>query len=445
MSAVISLNSLSIESAEVDFTQRVDPELAFNDRIENPVFTKEYEDAELVFSTLQNITSRGHVCRTDIESVAHLADSYGPIKRLLNRYPLASFTIEPSRVNMDVSNESIIRTVLLALKEALMRIVKFLRESISRIWDNLISGRKRTVAVDKIGPRLDAMQRYMIEVDKIMNDSSVGDEYGKWAKRNMASAASNLSKSWNQLKNEVATRQDSTRENVVAFVDALTLRTVPMAVMIDEFLVDLSNASTRVDVGAAVAKASLFDMTTPNMARVAGDMGYRPGAVRSDPRLTPFKNMVSYITGCYRSMSNARIELTPAKAGEIMATLRIDNWSGIVPDDLAESRKRLEMAMRKLNEFDVDKQLNPGLELEYSQLVVPFINQVSVNVSALSELQAVASMLIATRDQTVLDIANGCLGVVKGIDQFVAKNKAAVAPAAMIAITRYKAAVAASL
>lgn len=443
MNAVTSLSTFSIESAEVDFNERVDAEVGFRDQIENPIFTKEYEDAERVFSTFKRINERGFVCRADISGVADLAESYPAIKRMLARYPLNSFTEEPSRVNFEVSNESVIRSVLTALKEAFFRIVKFLRESLTRVWDNLINGKKRTVEVDKIGPRVDAMQRYIVEVDKIMSESKVGEDYGKWQRRNIKSAADNLSKNWNALKHVVTTDQVRSKELVGVFVDALVLRTVPMAIMIEEFLTDLSGAKTPGDVAAAVTKAQMFNMTTGTLAALANQWGWKSN-MRTDPRLTPFKSMVSYIAGTFRSQSNNRVDLDPAALTAMMGELRIEQWGDLVPD-LSQSRKRLEASLHQLQSYDMDKHLDPGLEAHYTAIVLPFINQVSVNVSALNDLQATASMIITTRDVAMVDVANACLGVVKGMDSFVSKNRAEVSPASMVAITRYKAAITQSL
>lgn len=444
MNAAISLTSLSIESAEVDFNERVDAEAGFRDQIANPIFSKEYEDAELVFSTFKRINERGFVCRADIEPVSHLADSFPSIKRMLTRYPLNSFTEEPSRVNFEVSNESVIRSVLTALKEAFFRVIKFLRESLTRVWDNLTSGRKRTVEVDKIGPRVDAMQRYIVEVDKLMAESPVADEYTQWQRRNIKSAADNLSKNWNSLKNNVTTNQVKSKELVGVFVDTLILRTVPMAIMIEQFLTDLGAASTAGDIGVAVTKAQMFDMTTSSLATLANQVGWKSN-MRSDPRLTPFKSMVSFISGSFRSQSNSRVDISPTALTAMMGELRIETWGDLVPADLTDARKRLEGSLRKLQDYDVDKNLDPGLEMHYTSIVIPFINQVSVNVSALNDLQALASLIIGTRDQAMVDVANSCLGVVKGMDSFIGKNRAKVSPASMVAITRYKSAVAQGL
>jgi hypothetical protein len=444
MSAVTSLNNLSIESAEVDFNERVDSEAGFRDQIANPIFAKEYEDAELVFSTFKRVNERGYVCRGDIEPVSHLADQYPAIKRMLTRYPINSFTEEPSRVNFEVSNESIVRSVLTALKEAFFRIIKFLRESLTRVWDNLTSGRKRTVEVDKIGPRVTAMQKYVLEVDLLMMDSQVKEDYLPWQRRNIKSAADNLSKNWNSLKNNVTTNQAKSKELVGVFVDTLILRTVPMAIMIEEFLTDLGGAKTPGDIGAAVAKAQMFNMTTQTMAALANQVGWKANGPR-DPRLTPFKSMVSFISGSFRSQSNNRVDLSSAQLTAIMAELKIEGWGDLVPSDLTDARKRLEGSLRKLQDYDVDKNLDPGLEMHYTSIVIPFINQVSVNVSALNDLQALASMIITTRDSAMLDIANACLGVVKGMDSFISKNRDKLPPATMLAVTRYKAAVTQSL
>lgn len=443
MNAVTSLNTLSIESAEVDFNERVDTEAGFRDQIANPIFSKEYEEAELVFSTFQRINERGFVCRTDIEPVSHLAETYPAIKRMLVRYPLNSFTEEPSRVNFEVSNESIVRTVLVALKEAFFKIVKFLRESLTRVWDNLMSGKKRTVEVDKIGPRVDAMQRYVVEVDKLMNESKVAEDWGKWQRRSVKSAADSISKNWNALKHVTVTDQIRSKELVGTFVDTLILRTVPMAIMIEQFLVELSAARTPGDIATAVTKAQMFDMTTPALASLANQWGWKSN-MRTDPRLTPFKSIVSYIAGTFRSQSNNRVDLDAPVLTAMMAELRVETWGDLVPD-LTQNRKRLETSLRQLQTFDMDKHLDPGLEAHYTGIVIPFINQVSVNVSALNDLQATASMIIGARDQAMLDVANACLCVVKGMDAFVGKNRASVSPATMVAITRYKAAVVQSL
>lgn len=443
MNAVTSLSALSIESAEVDFSERVDNEAGFRDQIANPIFSKEYEEAELVFSTFQRINERGFVCRTDIEPVTHLAETYPAIKRMLARYPLNSFTEEPSRVNFEVSNESIVRTVLVALKEAFFKIVKYLRESLTRVWDNLMNGKKRTVEVDKIGPRVDAMQRYIVEVDKLLNDSKAAEDWQPWQRRNINTAAQNLSKNWNALKHVVTTDQVRSKQIVGIFVDTLILRTVPMAIMIETFMTELSGARSANDIGASVAKAQMFDMTTPAMAQIANQWGWKSN-MRTDPRLTPFKSMVSYVTGTFRSQSNNRMELKPTDLTAMMGELRIEQWGDLVPD-MTDNRKRLETSLRKLQEYDVDKNLDPGLEDVYTRIVIPFINQVSVNVSALNDLQALASLIIGTRDQAMVDVANACLAVVKGMDAFIGKNRAQVSPASMIAITRYKAAVAQSL
>lgn len=441
MSAALSLSNLSIESAEVDFTEQVDPEAGFREQLENPIFSKEHEDIELVFSTFQRINQRGYVCRADLEGVAHLADQYRPIQRLLARYPLASFTEEPSLINLEVSNESLVRSVLTALKEAFMRIVKYLRESFTRVWDNLTSGRKRTMAVDKIGGRVDAMQRYILEVDRILSDNA-GEDYLKWQRRNVASAASNFSKNWNGLKNEVIVVDSGIKDAVMTMIDVLTLRTVPMAIMLEGLLSDLQSAKSATEIATAVTKAQMFDIATPNLTRLAASLGWKLGAMRVDPRLTPFKSMSSYLAGAYRSMSNNRIEVKPERLSNIAAELKVDAWGDLVPPDLSDSRKRLDASLRKLEDWDSETYLDPGLETAYTGIVIPFINMVSVNVSALSDLQATVSMVMTTRDSAILDVANAMLGIVKGMDSFVSKNRTLVPPAFMVQITRYKAAVA---
>ena len=441
MSVALSLSNLSIESAEVDFTEQVDPEAGFREQIENPIFSKEHEDAELVFSTFQRIHQRGFVCRADLDGVAHLADQYRPIQRLLARYPLASFTEEPSLVNMEVSNESLVRSVLSALKEAFLRIIKFLRESFTRVWDNLTSGRKRTMAVDKLGVRVDAMQRYIVEVDRIMNDASVA-EYGQWQRRNVASAANNISKNWNALKNEVVMEDGGVKDAVSTMIDVLVLRTVPMATMLETLLTDLQSAKSPGEIGAAVAKAQMFSVITPNLTKLAASIGWKLNNMRVDPRLTPFKSMSSYLAGAYRSMSNNRQEVKPERLLSIAATMKVDTWADLVPHDLADSRKRLDASLRKLEDWDSESYLDPGLEATYTGIVIPFISMVSVNVAALSDLQATVSMVMTTRDSCILDVANAMLGIVKGMDSFVGKNREKLPPAAMVQITRYKAAVA---
>lgn len=435
MSAALYLSTLSIESAEIDLAERVDTEAGFKDQLENPIFTKEYEDAQLVFSTLKRIRERGFVCRADIADVQHLAETSSPIKRLLARYPLASFTEEPSAVNLQVSNESLVRTVWTALKEAFFRILKFLRESFTRVWDNLTSGRKRTMEIDKIGPRLDAMQRYILDVDSLMVDSPLGEEYQKWQRRNIASAANNLSKNWNGLKNEVATNPTVVKEAAALFVDTLVLRTAPMAIMLEELMSDLTKATSAGDIAAAVTKAQMFDITTPALVKMAAAQGWKLTATRVDPRITPFKSLVSYITGVYRSLSNNRMDIKPETLTKLIAELKVDQWQDLVPADLPMHRKRLDSALARLQGFDVES-LDASLEPQYTGIVIPFINMVSVQVSALSDLQGLASMIISTRDSTILDLANTGLSICRGMEAYVSKERSKIPPAIVIEIVR---------
>lgn len=446
MSAAPTLSMLSIESGdpEINFSERFDTEGGFKDQIDNPIFTKEYEDAELVFSTFQRIRERGYICRGDISDVAHLAETHSPIKRLLARYPVASFTEEPSMVNWEVSNESLVRTVLTALKEAFLRLLKFLRESFARVWDNLTSGRRRTTAVDGIGPRLDAMQRYILGVDQLMNESPIAEDYRVWQRRNISSAASNLSKNWNGLKNEVATNMGAMHDMTALCVDTLVLRTVPIALMLEELLQDLKAAQTPASIAAAITKAQMVDITTPALVKACAGMGWKLGAVRTDPRITPFKSMVSFLTGIYRSQSNNRQDIKAEALSKLVTELKLERWADLVPADLADSRKRLDASLSKLQNWDDDKFANSGLEAAYTGIVIPFINMVSVNVQALSELQALASMIIATRDQTIVDISNAGLGICRGMDSFIGKERAKIPPVAMIAIGRLKQALAQS-
>lgn len=440
MSAAPTLSMLSIESGdpEIDFSERFDTEGAYKEQIANPIFTKEYEDAELVFSTFRRIRERGYICRADINDVAHLAETHSPIKRLLARYPVASFTEEPSAVNWEVSNESLVRTVLTALKEAFLRLLKFLRESFARVWDNLTSGRKRTMAVDSIGPRLEAMQRYILQVDLLMNESPVAEEYRVWQRRNIKSAADNLSKNWNGLKDEVATNMGVMHDVTSLCVDTLVLRTVPIAIMLEELLSDLKAAQTPGSIAAAVTKAQMVDITTPALVKMVASMGWKHAGVKTDPRVTPFKSMVSFLTGMYRSKSNNRQDIKPETLSKLIAELQVVRWADLVPADLSDSRKRLDASLRKLQDWDDDKFADGGLEAAYTGIVIPFINMVSVNVQALSELQALASMIISTRDQTIVDLSNSGLGICRGMDSFIGKERAKIPPVAMIAIGRLK-------
>lgn len=437
MSAVVSLADYTIESADVDFKAAVDPEAAFKDQLSNPIFGQDYEQAELIFNTFRRIKERGAVCRSDIEPVSHLVESYPSLKRLMARYPLGSYTEELSRTNYEVSTEGFVRSVLIALKEAFFRVVKYLRESLTKVWDNLTSGRKRTLEVDKIGPRVMAMQRYVMEVDGLMVESPVADEWRKWQRRNLDTAGSNLSKNWNALKHEVLVAPELCKANVAVMVDTLVLRTVPMAMMIQDLMKDLTEATSGPDVGAAVAKAQMFDVATPALTTMVAHQGWRRGAVRTDPRLTTFKSMSGFMAGVLRSKSNSRQELKNEEFTALAASLTIDSWQELVPD-LTSSRKLLESSLKKLQEFDVDKHLDPGLEQFYTVLVMPLIAQISVNVSALTELQAAASLFISTRDQAMLDVANSVLGVVKGMDAYISKNRDKLPTNIMVIVGRLK-------
>ena len=178
MTTTIDLSELSFESAEL-MEAPAEVEEPMSGDLPNPVYAQEFEDMGTVYNVFETITARKHVCRDDMERIQKLAGSYPSLERLLKKYPLKSFSLEPSRINYDVSTEGIVRSTYEAVIKALKDVLTFIAESIAKLWDFLTANGQKTAAVDDLEAKLKTAQIYILEVDRVMTTTRLAEDFRK--------------------------------------------------------------------------------------------------------------------------------------------------------------------------------------------------------------------------------------------------------------------------
>lgn len=204
----LSLTQLSFESAESDEeVVSVHPESALATDIKIPTENTEFEELQTVLEVYTTVVERGSVCRDDLNRVKGLSVKYPVLARLFDRYPIGTFTAEPSGVNYEVSTESFIKTAYAAVVAAFKAVIRFIVETFKTFWKFLTDNRTRTTAVDNLDTRLKAIQAYLVKVDEVAGTSRVSTEYTAWMRRGRNTALHNLNKKWNGFLQHAATNE----------------------------------------------------------------------------------------------------------------------------------------------------------------------------------------------------------------------------------------------
>lgn len=432
-----TLDSLCLESGEVDFTKEVDPEDGVGETLNNPIFNNDFENVEKVFDTYKNIVGRGYVCREDMERVAHLRGEFKPLDRLFQKYPINSFSVEPSQINLDISTESIIKTAYKVVVKVLKDFIEFIINTFKSLWKYLTTSKVRTQAVDDLDSKLRAIQTYIEQADLIFNQTDFYSRYGEARNRSFEVQRHNLEKKWNQFRYLVITDGDRLKDIYSKLAGVLKTKTPPLVDAIETFINEISAATDEQGIMNAIAKMELFDMMSGDLVSVAADMGYSVNRVKVNPKITKFHSMALHVLGTFRGWQNERLNLSSEMFTKLVLETRVDSWSKELSEAISWTSGKIEPVLDKLKKFDESK-LPDGMEAVYSTHLAPFIVALSSTLEGVMLIERSIAMLVTVRDNTIIDVCSGALNVAKDIDKFYEKNKNYLSISQSTSISRYR-------
>jgi hypothetical protein len=420
MTVHVSLGDLSFESNEV-LAVDVDPSESFAGVPSDIAESAGIDQADRLLDVYSAIINRGCVCRADMDQIKDLTETFPSLAKLFKRYPINSFSVEPSNINYEVSTEGFARTAYDAVVNALRDVLRFLVNNLSRLWKFLTQNAQRTAAVDDVQNKLADIQRFILEVDKIMSDTPVAADYAKARKAVMESERHNVSKSWNEFRNFVVTRPADSFELIDMLSGVLKVSVPAFGEAVETLLTDLTNSATEQDVMAAVAKMELFQTPNGKLAALSSKYGYRPGQIRIADNMTPFHANASFIKSIFRSWSNHRMDISPEAFSQAVVSQTVMNWGEVVTDAVRSSSQRTERLLSKINSFN-ENSLKPGMDQIYSTVLVPFFKALLSIIQGYTLMEGCLGELVANRDNAVISISKASLNVAKDLDKFVRKN-----------------------
>jgi len=442
MGANFDLGLLSFESAEVPGNEEIRADAAVGDEVANPIHSKEFDDMQTVFDTYETITTRRYICRDDMLKIKELAGSYPSLEKLLKKFPVNSFSQEPSRINYDVSTESFIKSAYTAVVKALKDILTFIGESLRKFWDFLTKTGQQTAAVDGMEGKLRAIQTYLKEVDAIMVNTKVAEDYRKTRDAAMTNQYHNLTKRWTKFRQLHLETPGKFLEDLNALAGVITTKLPPYIDAVDTFLTEASKAETEQDIENAIAKIELFDMGSQQLLLLATRMGYS-ARDKLGNGVTPFQAQAGAIRGTYRGLINERCAIDREKYNTALTAYEISAWREGIENTMSYVKGRVEPTLKKIDGFNADN-LKQGLEDAYMNRLVPSFKALTSILAGFTAVEQSMGLLTHNRNNVSLGIAKAALEVAKKIDQMVVANKSSLTIAEQNIIWRQRSALSAS-
>lgn len=435
MNASIALDNLSFESGEV-FNDEILAKDAVDTDLMSPVHEEPFNNMLTVFDTYSSIVDRRYVCRGDMERIKGLAPQYPALNELVEQYPVNSFTLEPSKVNYDVSLEGFARTAYEAVVKALRDILDFIIKSFKRLWQFMRSDTQRTQAVDDVAGQLVAIQNYILEVDKIASSTRFSAEFQRVKEGAFKSEAHNLYK-WNNLKNNFMVDPAASRAIFNTINDVLRAKTPPFVDAVSAFLTALTEAESESEINTAIAQMELLDMTSAQLTTLTAQQGYSTRGTQINPKMTNFQSMSSFMLNTLRSAENDRTQANIADFSKAIVTFTVDEWSGAMNETIAFNQSKVDPILKRLESFN-EGSLKPGLEDVYIQKLTPFFTSLTSILQGFTALENAMGMLTANRNNVTIAISKAALNIVKSMDKFVMSKKDELTLAEQSVIARHR-------
>lgn len=436
MNTSVTLANLSVESAEIENDEGTS--VAIIDETPNPVHSKEFDDMMLVFETYETIVKRKYVCRSDMENIKALTGTYPVLGKLIDRYPINSFTQEPSRTNYEVSTESFVKTAYEAVINALGDVLAYVINAITKLWNWLSQAGQSTAAVDDLEQKLASLQKYIIEVDKILaNNSDVMQMARRVRDGAISNELRNINGKWNSFKDRQLENPEGQLAEMVILTGVIKTKLPPFAEAVENFLIELGKAETDSDVDLAIAKMELFDITSSQLVQLATTYGYNAKKMNVNGKLTSFESYASYIKGTYRSQINERSQIKDDDFKKLIIDYKPTKWADEINGTISWARGRTDPVLAKVKGFN-NKGLKPGLEQVYANKLVPFLKALASVLTGFTSISQCMGFLTDTRNKVSYDLCKSTLNVVKKMDSFTIDNKTKLTIVENAAISKYR-------
>lgn len=418
MTTTLDISSLSFESAEFDIDAGP---VESPDQLEDPVYGDPHEHMLTIQGIYANISGRKYVCRDDIEQVKKLSAVYPSLEGFIRKFPVNSFSKEPSRINYEVSTESVLRTAFEATMKALRDIIDYIADALRAMWNYLTSAGQKTAAVDSLSDKLKACQSFIVEVDRVVSNSSLGEEFKRVREGAFNNEFHNLSGKWNFFKHLQLNKADDLHQDLGVLGGVIKTKLGPFAQMVDRFLVLVATAKTEDEVMMSINLVKNFDMSSAKLMKLARDYGYSP-AVRVPENMTLFQSQSVVIRNQYKSWINDRSPLDRQQFNGLISSYAITPMADEVADTISWAKAQVEPSLKRIKEFS-GKAMNPGLEEVYLKNISPFLKVLSSILSGFTAVEQCLGYLIENRNGVGKNVADAALGIVKKMDAFLITNK----------------------
>lgn len=420
MNASTALDNLTFESAEV-FVDDVKASDAVTTDLLNPVYENGYNDMVTVFDTYKGIVDRKYICRGDMVRVNELSTQFPVLTELVEQYPINSFTLEPSTVNLDVSMEGFARTAYEAVVKALRDILDFIVASFKKFWQFMRNDAQRTQAVDDVSDKLVAIQNYILEVDKVVSSTRMSSDFKRIKDGELKSELRNLKK-WNGLKNSFLTNPGGNLEMFKTISEVIKVKIPPFVDAVGAFLTALTQASSESEVDVAIAQMELLDMTSASLTKLVADKGYSARGVQINAKMTNFQAMSVFLLGTLRGLENDRPQVSDIDFTKAVVSYTIVPWGDTMNEVIAFSSTRTAPIMARLEAFN-EKSLKPGLEDVYINKLSAFFISLTSILQGFTALENSMGMLVSNRNNVTAAISKAALQVAKAMDAFVLSKR----------------------
>lgn len=427
------LEDLSFEAQDLTPVKRED--------LINPVFGREFDNLTLLVDTYLSVESRGYVCRDDVQKISPLKDQYDPLKKLFDRYPVNSFSLEYSRINYEVSNEGFLQTAYNAVVDTLKRVLAYIADQLKAVWKYMTENQVKTEKVDRVAPTMQEIQDYLINVDMILARSAVADSYKKESNRIKRTELGNLKHKWNGFLDNFRDDPDTMRGYLDILGLAFQTKLNPFVDFLTAFLDTVKSATTEREILAAIKAMDQLDMNSGELIKMATSLGFNPSKVNVNKRMTNFQSIAVHIQNVFKGWKNDRSSaVSDDDFLKMVLDLKIDSWADTLDEITKSENGRIAKTQDIIRAFSASD-LKPGLEKVYSLHLAPFMVSLSSIVTGFATLETCIGILADTRNNYVAVVSTAGLNMVKGTDQFWKRNQRMIGIADNATVLKYRRAV----
>lgn len=394
----------------------------------SPAVSDGFSKMSLLVDTANTVYRRGTVSKSDVLPFLSLENQYTPMRALLSRYPIGSYTEMPSLVNSKVCMEGFIDTAKTMIIDAFKWIIDFFKRMYKNIYTYVMQWRSESLKLHALKPRIDALKEYITYCENNLPNSNAGTTFNGIKSRTYKVASNNLRIT--DLEQTLVIYHTSSKEIFLDLVDVLSIEPLPFLSALEAFIAEIETSKTAVDLAKAVAVVQGQLPQSPKLAKVATKLGIGQAGLAASPNTPDFKVKTGFIASVYRSMKNSRLTMTPEILDKLYSDMEVDVWNTLLPTENPTLTAKLDSVTERLKDLN-NLTLDPSIQNDFNTNVLPFVKKLALVIDGFDNIQTTLATLSSTHDSAIRLIADSMLGVAKSYDKFVADNKSGISVAVL--------------